>query len=386
MNRRATIQTLIGKSKRTKLPKSGFTLTSSGAGLEPYTGAWGKEQATHLLRRSMFGPNLDQIQAAVDNGLDDTVTQLTTPLQMPDPPVNYNFEDDPNVPIGATWIEAPYSQTINLKGYRRRSLLAWTYGLMLNEGVSLREKMTLFWHNHFVVQRSNVNDPKLNYIYINTLRQNALGNFKELAKKMTIDPSMLMYLNGNQNTSVAPNENYSRELLELFTIGKGPLAGPGDYTNYTEDDVVAMAKVLTGWRVRGFNTNNPMVSVESYFSIGRHDQSDKQLSHRFNNQIISNNGENEYKDLIDIIFQQDEVARFISRKLYRWFVYYDITPEIEDNVIEPMAQIIINNDYDIVQGLTALLSSAHFFESDNLGPMIKKPHRLYRLSFQTNRG
>lgn len=102
--------------------------------------------------------------------------------------------------------------------------------------------MTLFWHNHFVTAETN--DPRLEYKYITTIRKNSLGNFKTLTKEITIDPAMLLYLNGNQNTSRAPNENYARELLELFTLGKGELAGPGDYTTFTEVDVAAIAKVL----------------------------------------------------------------------------------------------------------------------------------------------
>ena len=108
--------------------------------------------------------------------------------------------------------------------------------------------MTLFWHNHFVVEFGDINDARMGYEYCRLLRQHALGNFKQLAKDVTVTPAMLRYLNGNQSTVGAPNENYGRELLELFTVGKGPLIGPGNYTNYTEADVQAAAKVLTGWR------------------------------------------------------------------------------------------------------------------------------------------
>ncbi|MCB0871736.1 MAG: DUF1800 family protein, partial [Solirubrobacterales bacterium] len=167
-----------------------------------------------------------------------------------------------------------------------------TLKLMLEEGISLREKMTLFWHNHFAV--SNVNDPKFLYRHVELLRNFAWGNFRELMKEITVDPTMLRFLNGNQNTRTAPNENYARELMELYTLGKGDLAGPGDYTTFTEDDVIQMAKVLTGWRDRGFNTVNPDVNVESFFTLNRHDTGSKQLSHRFNNEVITNLGDQEY--------------------------------------------------------------------------------------------
>jgi uncharacterized protein (DUF1800 family) len=368
MDRRATLSTLLGKSKKPlKSTKAAIVVT----GLDPYTGTWDYELAAHLLRRTMYGPTNAQIKNAVQAGMTDTVTQLMSPGPLPSPPVNYYFEDDPNVPVGSTWIDQPYIPGNNMITVsRNRSLAAWTAIQMYEEGVSIREKMTLFWHNHFVT--ADVNDAKFKYNYINRLRTNALGNFRDFVKQMTIDPSILRYLNGNQNTKTAPNENYARELLELFTIGKGPIAGPGDYTNYTEDDVVAMAKVLTGWRDRGFNDvlGNP---IASYYTQNRHDTTDKQLSARFDNIIISNANENEYINLIDVIFQKEEVAYFICRKLYRWFVFYDINQEVETNIIDPMAQLLIANDYEIAPVIEALMSSEHFYEETNRGCMIKNP-------------
>ena len=203
---------------------------------------------------------------------------------------------------------------------------------------------------------------------MNLLRENSLNNFKQLAKEITINVNMLLYLSGAQNTNAAPNENYSRELLELFTIGKGDAVGNGDYTNYTEDDVVEMAKALTGWRVRGLA--NPD-TLTAFFSNNKHTSGDKNLSHRFNNAVISENGENEYKDLIDKIFEQEECSRFITRKLYRWFVNSDITSEIETNIIEPLALIVRTDNYDITGALKVLLASDHFFSTTFC--MIKSP-------------
>jgi uncharacterized protein (DUF1800 family) len=344
------------------------TLTNT---LNPYTGPWEYEQAAHLLRRATFGPTYAQIREAVDNGMAMTLNTLFEDIPMPADPVNYYFQNDPNVAVGETWLNAPYSLEVNLQQYRFRSIYGWTMDTLINEGMSIREQMTLFWHNHFAV--SNVNDPKFMHKHITLLRENATGNFRDLVKAVTIDPSMLRFLNGRQNTANAPNENYARELLELFTIGKGPQVGPGDYTNYTEDDIREIAKVLTGWRDRGYLTLNPDQAVESAFFNVLHDNSTKQLSHRFDNITIDNAGPEEYSNLIDIIFTKDEVARYISRKLYRWFVYYEITDEIEMNIIEPMAQIMIDNDYEIQPALEALLSSEHFFNFLNVGPMIKNP-------------
>ena len=369
MNRRATLATLLGKGSRTQ--QATAVRPPVGAGLDPYAGPWGFEQAAHLLRRTIFSPTYAQMKTVADMGLPATIDQLLADQPMPDPPLNHNFAGDPYVPIGETWIDAAYQIGFANKFYRFQSLYAWTAGNLLQEGISLREKMTLFWHNHFVT--AEINDPKYTYRYITLLRSQALGNFRQLAKDVTIDPAMLRYLNGNENTKVAPNENYARELLELFTIGKGELAGPGDYTTFTEDDVVAIAKVLTGWRDIGFNTIEPGAAIDSIFVPNRHDTSTKQLSHRFDNVQIADAGADEYKNLIDIIFQQDEVARFLARKLYRWFVYYEIDELTELNVIEPLTQVLLDHDFDVKPALAALLQSEHFFDPLNYGVMIKNP-------------
>lgn len=368
MDRRTTLKTLIPSLS------SPAKATVINSGLEPYTGSWDLEQASHLLRRTTFGPTKVMLESALALGLDGCMESLFAEIPLPAPPLIYDFEDDPNVEIGESWIDAPHFNAImGFTGARRRSLSAWTLKNIHAEGISIREKLTLFWHNHFAVNRNGLNDPRFFYRYITSIRSQAWGNFRQLAKDITIDPTMLRFLNGRQNTAGSPNENYARELLELFTIGKGPLAGPGDYTNYTETDVIQMARVLTGWRDRGHNSSDPEIPVGAYFTPSRHDDGEKQLSERFDNIVIPDMGDQEYAYLIDIIFQKDEVARFISRKLYRWFIYYNITEQAENDVIEPMAQLLIDNDYEIKPALQALLSSAHFFDMLNLGPMIRNP-------------
>jgi hypothetical protein len=219
MDRRATIASLLGRPPA-KAQAPPVPILNSG--LEPYVGPWGYEQAAHLLRRAMFGPAYEQIKTAAELGLATTLQQLFEERPLPEPPLNHNNQNDPAVPIGATWVDAPYSTAVNLRPYRMQSLRAWTMQQLFQEGVSIREQLTLFWHNHFGV--ANVNDAKFRYIHANLLRSNAWGNFRELIKAVTIDPTMLRFLNGNQNTRNSPNENYARELLELFTIGKGPQA------------------------------------------------------------------------------------------------------------------------------------------------------------------
>ncbi len=340
-------------------------------GLEPYTGPWTIDQAAHLLRRSMYGPTYENMKWSADQGLQGTIDQLFAAQPMPAPPVNSHGASDGAVAPGETWINAPYQSTAALS-YRSKSLFSWVIGLAWTEGVSIREKMTLFWHNHFPI--NSVLDPKFLYRYLNLLRQYATGNFLELTKRMTIDPAMLRFLDGHSNHKSAPNENYARELLELFTIGKGPQIGPGDYSNYTEQDVMEIARALTGWQDYGFTTSSGSSGdIGATFHPERHDTGDKVLSYHFNHVVISNMGQQEYAHVIDIIFQQQEVARYISRRLYQWFVYYEITDEVEVNVIEPMAQIIWDNNFEIEPALRALLSSQHFFDMQYAGVMIKNP-------------
>ena len=358
-------QTPISKYANEELPQT----ARSRAGLSPYTGSWDFAHAAHLLRRTLFGPKAEEIEEALANGLSQTLDRLLTDEAPPSPPLNYYFENDPEVPIGSTWINANYMQGVN--GARRRSLRAWWIGLMLHQPVSLREKMTLFWMNHFVIEHAVVRDARFMYRYLELLRSNAFGNFQRLVEQVTISPAMLRYLNGNQNTRTRPNENYGRELLELFTIGKGPLIGEGNYTNYTEEDVREASRVLTGWRDRGYNSRAENYRVQ--YRQNQHDTGDKQFSSAFGNAVISNNNEEEYKDLISMIFAQTETARFICRKLYRWFVYYVIDEAAEANVIEPLAQILIDNNFEIKPVLRALLESEHFFDQINQGCLIKNP-------------
>ncbi|MBK6903149.1 MAG: DUF1800 domain-containing protein [Saprospirales bacterium] len=350
------------------------TATRSVAnGLLPYAGPWAFEQAAHLLRRATFGPTIPQIKWALDQGLSATLAKLFEEGPLPNPPVNPYYPDDPGVPIGETWVEAPYLN-VDLNEqmeYRGKSLYSWNIGLIWNEDLSIREKLTLFWHNHFPLNA--INDPKFMFRNNNTLRSHAWGNFRQLTKEITIDPSMLIYLNGNQNKAGNPNENYARELLELFTVGKGPQIGPGDYSNYTEQDVAEVARILSGWRDFGFTLDSPDGQIGSTFLPDKHDEGVKTLSYHFGNVSIPNMGDQEYAHLIDLIFEQDEVARFICRKLYRWFVFYQIPDDVEANVIEPMAQVLIDNDYEIRYALEALLGSQHFFDMQYSGLIIKNP-------------
>ena len=363
MNRRSSLGILLGRKKDSKTTK----FMPPPISLDPYTGPWEFEQAAHLLRRTTFGPTKSEIDAAVAAGFTNTIETLFQTQPAIDPPIYYDFESDPLVPNGTTWINELETDGVQgLNGKRKLSVRVW-WLMNKGSGRSITEKMLLFWHNHFVVLQTR---GRRSYRYLDFLRTNALGNFRTLLEGITIDTEMLKYLNGNENSANGPNENYARELLELFALGKGPAAGPGDYTTYTEDDVVAIARALTGWRSFDIDTGDPAVSS---YQANRHDTGNKELSHRFNNAVITNAEENEYKIVIQLILQKEECARFISRKLIRWFVHSEITAEVETAVVEPMAQMIIAENYDLKNAIKALISSQYFFDESIRGCMLVHP-------------
>ena len=164
-----------------------------------------------------------------------------------------------------------------------------------------------------MIEQAVVNDPRVVYKYITLLRQNALGNFKQLVEEITVDPGMLFYLNGNQNVVGAPNENYARELLELFSIGKGPTIGEGNYTHYSEQDVLAAAKVLTGWIIR----NNRNGAHRKQYTIT---SATILLTNSFLPPLtirsLAINGQDEYKDLIKYDIRPSGKQRALSPVSY----------------------------------------------------------------------
>jgi uncharacterized protein (DUF1800 family) len=352
------------KPETVSLPQQTFRTQS---GINPYQGVWTRNEVQHLLKRIMFGSAKADIDYFLTKSISQAVDELLNPTApLPSPPVNdYNSQTvtDPTVPLGQTWVNSPTNDG-TLNSLRRGSFKKWWTGLMINQDRSIREKMTLFWANHFGTETNEIGNSHYVYWHHALLRQNCLGNFKQLIKAVTIDAGMLRYLNGYLNTASAPDENYSRELQELFTLGKGPTV------DYTEEDVKKAAKVLTGWRING-------TTFASYFDPTRHDSSSKTFSSYYNNTTIAGRtgaaGANETDDLINMIFQKDEVAKFICRRLYNWFVYYKIDATTEANVIIPLANIFRNNNYDIKPVLSALFKSEHFFDVVNQGCHIKSP-------------
>ena len=338
--------------------------------MTPYTGTWGFEQAAHLMRRATFGATYQQIQSAVTAGMNASVANLLTiPTILP--PLAYDPQETV-APFGTTWVNSVYQgpDTQPNENARYRSLAAWMMQRLNTNTNDISEKMALFWQNHFAVEA--VFDSRATYNYLQIIRSQSLGNFKQMVKDIAIDPAMLLFLNGASNNVFSPNENFSRELLELYTLGKGPQIGPGDYSTYTEADVAAGAKILTGWTVNGLRSETISNPVANFVPL-YHDNTTKQLSNHFGNVQIAGNGINEYLNYIDIIFQQPSAATFICTKLYRYFVNYDITANVLANVIPVMAQTLTVNNFNILPVMDQLLKSEHFYDMSVRGSVIKSP-------------
>ncbi|MDP4680730.1 MAG: DUF1800 domain-containing protein [Cyclobacteriaceae bacterium] len=344
----------------------------TSTGIEEYSGDWGEKQVMHLLRRTLFGVSKTQLEHNKGLSFEQCIEQVISYSPIPSPPVN-DYEGntnnpDPDIPFGETWIAAPFFENNN-ENRRRDSLKGWLIKNTIEQETTIHEKMLLFLHNLLVVDRDNYT--KLQFQYFDLLRKNSLGNYKLLMHSLTLNPAMLRYLNGNDNTVKAPDENYGRELQELFCIGKGP------NSKYTESDVREAARVLTGWKIY-YNDIIEKGIPGSNFLEGSHDSGDKQFSEFYGNKIISGRtgseaGAIELSELLEMIFDNNEASLYICRRLYTFFVYTEIDEDTETNVIEPLAQIFREGSYELQPVLMALFKSAHFYEDSNIGALVKSP-------------
>lgn len=340
-------------------------------GLAPYTGSFTQVELQHLLKRTLFGASKEDLKYFGGKALAEVLNELLNPATTPVLPPLKEYATsttatlpDTAIAQGTTWV-GDINNDGTVQSQRRASFKKWWMGRMINQDRSILEKMTLFWHNHFATEMNDVSNAQYIYKHHQLLRTQALGNFKTLTRAVTVDPAMLVYLNGQLNTRTAPDENYAREIQELFCCGKGP------DSLFTEADVKAAARVLTGWR-------NNATTVTSFFDPNRHDTNPKAFSSFYNNTVIAGRtgataGDIELDELIQMIFNVQEVAKYICRRLYRWFVYYDIDASVETNIITPLANIFRTNNYEIKPVLKALLQSEHFFDTLSRGCQIKSP-------------
>ncbi len=348
--------------------------------LDPYTPTLTARTAAHLLRRATFGPTPDEINAFAGRTAAEAVqTLLTNVNYTPPQPIDL---DDAQATAGKPFLQnatTPVGEYLPFVGLRNGDysnyILYWWQNLMIQPGpANLLDKLTLFWQNHFVATRSAANDYRFVWSYLQLLRTNALGNFRTLVTNVTKEPAMLRFLNGDMNEVGKANENYGRELQELFTIGTVDAAGNA---NYTEDDVRNAARVLTGWKYSNYY-KEASTTFATTFTSSKHDSTSKTFSGKYDNTVITGRtgataGDLELTDLVTMLLNHPQCSRFICRKLYRWYVNDTITTAIEANVIVPLAQIFVSSNYQIQPVIVKLLTSQIFYDDANIGAMIKSP-------------
>lgn len=311
--------------------------------------AWSSEHAKHLLNRAGFGVPRERVAHFTQIGARRSVDAMVDFDRAP----QYGEHPEFLIPIER------YAQSRKIKDIDERrkanndlrkeeraaiSLLQqWWIERMLHSPRPLEEKMTLFWHGHFATSAQKVRSTEANYDLHDIFRRSATGNFKELTLAVAKSPVMLRYLDNQQNVKEHPNENWARELMELFTLGIG---------NYTEDDIKESARAFTGWQynARGY-----------VFNEKKHDFGEKTF--------LGKTGKFGGNDIIDIIFEQNATAEFLSEKLYLYFV----NDQPNDAVVSAMAKQLREYDYHVEPVLRKLFASEHFYSKSNMGSQIKSP-------------
>jgi uncharacterized protein (DUF1800 family) len=312
-------------------------------------GALDYDDARHLLNRTGFGATQAEIEHYVGMTREEAARALLattrTSALTPPPPamVATGALRYPRRGAGATEDELRIFRQEQVR--EGLELRGWWVGEMLATPSPLTERMTLFWHNHFVSGQQKVKLAALMFRQNVTLRAHALGNFGAMLHAVARDPAMIVYLDSARNRQGAPNENFARELMELFTLGEG---------NYGERDVKEAARAFTGWsldRERG----------EFVFRRGLHDYGSKTL--------LGKTGDLDGDDVIDILLAQPSTAEFVTRKLWREF----ISPDPDPAEVRRVAARFRDSGYDIKAALYALLASDAFYARENRGALVKSP-------------
>ncbi|HBU77960.1 MAG TPA: DUF1800 domain-containing protein [Muricauda sp.] len=331
-----------------------YFINCNSSTLAPYTTPLDEVRAAHLYRRLGFSASVQTINDAVGQSagalVDNLVNQALAAPTIP-------------APEWADWNDANYPADDDLARQMRNGQIedfTTAYGNALVEN-ELLDRMSFFWSNHFVTQLETYNCPGFLYYYINCLQRNALRNFKTLTSEVGLTSAMLYYLDGVRNRGDNPNENYARELYELFTLGEG--------NNYTEEDIIETSKALSGYTERGEEGCTAVTFDPTEFNTE-------------NKTIFGQTGNWDYDDVIDILFNQrpDEIGWFICKKLYEFFVHPDSTSDdggIAPQIIDGLAQTFISSGFEIAPVLRQLFKSQHFFDETAIGVIIKSPADLY---------
>ena len=324
--------------------------------MNPYTPS-GKdqcnaEQINLVFRRLGFGCSLSEIDLYLNSSpgalIDDIVDGASSIDVTP-------------APEWSQWDNKQFNNSGNNKNYYHTLWQKQAFKDIDNNG--FRERLSLFWSNHFVIEYKDVNQPAYLYQYYTLIQSHALGNFKTFVSEMGLAPAMLRYLNGYDNKKNNPNENYARELYELFTLGEG--------NGYTQEDITETARALTG-----YNRHKTYLGVIE-FNETTFDKGSKT--------IFGRTGNWGYSDVIDILFEEkkDLIAEFICTKIYQYFV----SPKVDSSIVSAMTKTIKEEDFEILPVLKQLFKSEHFFDSFNNNVIIKSPIDLmlglhHSLSFQ----
>jgi hypothetical protein len=292
--------------------------------------AWGRKWAAHLYRRAAFGPSRDDLIEAERLGPHGTLDLL--------------FQGQPHVEeVMEAIVDAGRIAAEREDGGEQ--LGAWWGYFMLQGGHPRREKLTLFWYKHFATSLVKVQSTDLMFRQNCLLRDHALGRFGPLLQAVSRDGAMLLWLDSNSNVKGKPNENYARELMELFSLGVG---------NYTEKDIREAARAFTGWRTDGVNFR---------FDARFHDSGPKN--------VLGQTGPWDGGDVVRIILEQPATARFLVRKLYHFLVSEKSVPP--DCLLEPLCESFRKSDYDIADLVRTILASRHFYSNYAFRQRLKGP-------------
>ncbi|HSR49986.1 MAG TPA: DUF1800 domain-containing protein [Acidobacteriota bacterium] len=312
---------------------------------------WNRANAAHLMRRAGFSASPAEIDRLVDQGFQTTLDELLNP----------ELVDDTAMLEG---LEAQQYQLIRLAPNDEiyfadpLELNRWWLYRMIHSRRQLEEKMTYFWHDHFATSVQEVIQVKpstgrpLILIQQDTLRLHALGNFKDLVHDMARDPAMLIWLDNFRNIREEPNENWARELLELFTMG---------VDQYSEEDIQEAARAFTGWTFNVFRAPDEEFDYDFAFIPLVHDDGEKTF--------LGQTGNWDGDDIIDIIFQQEVTAEFIAGKLWEFFVY----PDPEPGLVRQLGRVFRESGYEIKPLMRAIFRHPEFFSSKAYRALMKAP-------------
>ena len=297
-----------------------------------------QEKVAHLLRRFGFGASEAEMAYYSKNGLSGAITAL----------LDYDKIEDVCAVDPMAFSNG--KNVVNLRVIQNLFSMR-----LIGTERPLEEKMTLFWHNHFATSSAKVDNAFVMYNHINTLRKYALGRFNVLLEAISKDPGMIYWLDGQENVAAHPNENFAREVMELFTLGIG---------NYTEKDVQEAARCYTGWSYgRGFRANDssPKRPDVFRFFVDRHDLGVKT--------VLGETGNMNGEEMLMLLCKQKQTARFITKKLWSWFAYEDP----EDAVIDRLSTSFFASNMDIKSLVRSVMESPEFYSDRAFRKVIKNP-------------